>query len=341
MPMTIGYPFGGVSAVAEAYTNCAADRTWLAWSGGTMKCTMWNWAILLTTTLALTSAAQAAEHASVNRRTGLYEPPMTDLRKAAERGDRAELARVAARLGPARLAKALQDPDKRIVLAALDSVPLLTSGILVLESVVPLLASTDETIRGHAVATASALLAGSDGISLADWEVAGETVQATCRALAAVAANEAEPLPSRLTAIQGLSDSPVACAPSRKPAELLSSHEPEIRRATVLALLPNSLPMSTSALLAAAQDRNGGVAAAAGARLCERRAKNQPLPTDPPLRKLALAEGALPEDVMGMLPCLAASADPADRKAVEELQTSGSSTVREAARRLQEKATSH
>jgi hypothetical protein len=156
-----------------------------------------------------------------------------------------------------------------------------------------------------------------------------------------VAANEAEPLPSRLTAIQGLSDSPAACASSRKPAELLSSREPEIRRATVLALLPNSLPMITSALLAAAQDRNGGVAAAAGARLCEGRAKNQPLPTDPPLRKLALAEGALPEDVMGMLPCLAASADPADRKAVEELQAGGSAIVREAARRLQDKASSH
>ncbi len=306
-----------------------------------MKCTMLNWAILLTTTLALTTTAQAVEHAAVNRRTGLYEPPMTDLRKAAERGDRAELARVAARLGPARLAKALQDPDRRIVLAALDSVPLLTSGILVLESVVPLLASTDETTRGRAVATASALLAGSDGTSLADWEVAAETVQAACRALAAAAANEAEPLSSRLAAIQGLADSPATCAASRKPAELLSSREPEIRRATVLALLPNSLPMSTSALLAAAQDRNSGVAAAAGARLCEGRAKNRPPPTDPPLRKLALAEGALPEDVMGMLPCLAASADPADRKAIDELQTSGSATVREAVKRLQEKAASH
>jgi hypothetical protein len=270
---------------------------------------------------------------------------MTDLRKAAERGDRAELARVAARLGPARVAKALQDSDKRIVLAALDSVPLLTSGILLLESVVPLLASTDEAIRGHAVGAASALLAGSDVISLADWEVAGETIQATCQALASVAANEAESLPSRLVAIQGLSDAPAVCAASRKPAELLSSREPEIRRATVLALLSNSTPMS--ALVAAAQDRNGGVAAAAGARLCERRekhekqSKNQPLPVDPPLRKLALAEGALPEDVMGMLPCLAASADPADRKAVDELQTNGSKTVREAIKRLQEKSASH
>ncbi|HEX7597696.1 MAG TPA: hypothetical protein VF518_05740, partial [Polyangia bacterium] len=196
------------------------------------------------------------------------------------------------------------------------------------------------------------LLAANDAISLADWEVAPETTQSTCRALAAVAANEGERLPSRLVAIQGLSDAPVACAPNRKPTELLASSEPEIRRATVLALLPNSAPASTSALLVAAQDRNGGVAAAAGARLCERRAKSPalpvdppllplpPLPTQPPLRKLVLSEGALPEDVMAMLPCLAASADPADRKALEELQSGGSVTVREAIRRLQEKAAS-
>jgi hypothetical protein len=303
-----------------------------------MTCTLRKWAILLTAALALTGVARAAERATVNRRTGLYEPPLSDLRKAAERGDRAELARVAGRLGPARLARALQDPDKRIILAALDSVPLLSSGILLLERIVPLLASADETIRGHAVGTASALLAGNDGISLADWEVAAETVQSICQALATVAANEAEPLPSRLAAIQGLSDSPAACAASRTPTELLTARAPEIRRASVLALLPSSAPVN--ALIAAAQDRDGGVAAAAGARLCERQAKSKPLPVAPPLRKLALAEGALPEDVIGMLPCLTASADPADRKAVAELQSGGSVAVREAARRLQEKATS-
>ncbi len=300
-----------------------------------MKCPTQNWTILLAATLALTGATHAAERAAIDRRTGLYEPPLTDLRKAAEHGDRAELARVAARLGPARMAKALRNPDKRIVMAALDSVPLLTSGILLLESVVPLLASTDETVRGHAVSAASALLAASDDRSLAAWEVAGETLQATCQALAAMAADEAELLPSRLTAIQGLSDSPAGCAKSRDPAGLLSSREAEIRRAAVLGLVPGSAPMS--ALIAAAQDRDVGVAGAAGARLCERQTKGQPLPVDPPLRKLVVAEGALPEDVIGMLPCLAASADPADRKAIEELRVSGSAEVRAAVKRLQDK----
>jgi len=304
--------------------------------------TIRTWGLVLALSLALTSVTWAAERASVNRRTGLYELPIADLRKAAERGDRAELARVAARLGPARVARALQDPDRRTVLAALDSAPLLNSGILLLEGILPLLASTDETIRGHAVAAAAALLAAGDGLRLEDWEVTGETARATCQALALLAANEAAPLAPRLLAIQGLADAPAACAAARKPAALLASREPEIRRAAVLGLLPSTAPIS--ALVAAAQDRDNGVAAAAGARLCERREKNQSLPIDfpppppPPLRKLALAEGALPEDIIGMLPCLASSADPADRKAIEELQTNGTTAIREAIKRLQGKS---
>jgi len=274
--------------------------------------------------------ARAVERAAVNRRTGLYEVPVTDLRKAAERGDRAELARVAARLGPARVAKALQDSDTRIVLAALDGVPLLGSGILLLEGMLPLLASTDDGIRAHAVAASAALFATSDATRLADLEVAEETAQATCRMLAQVAANEAESLSTRLLAMQGLADSPAVCAASRKTAELLASRDPEIRRAAVLGLLPNSSP----ALVAAAQDRDGGVAAAAGARLCERRTQKLPLPAEPPLRKLALAEGAQPEDVIAMLPCLAGSADPADRVVIEELRANAAMAVREAIKRL-------
>jgi hypothetical protein len=297
------------------------------------KCRVLNWALFLATSLALAGTARAAERATVNRRTGLYELPTTELRKAAEREDRAELARLAARLGPARMAKALQDPDRRTVLAALDGAAFLSSGILLLESITPLLASTDESIRAHAVGAVAALLATSDAERLADWEVVGETTQATCRALALLAASEAEPLTTRLLAVQGLADAP-SCLAARRPAELLASREPEIRRAAVVALLPSSTPVAT--LVAAAQDRDASVAAAAGARLCEWRMKDQP--AAPPLRKLALAQGALPEDVIAMLPCLAASAEATDRKAIEELQSSEATAVREAIRRMQEKS---
>jgi hypothetical protein len=298
-----------------------------------MKCRVLNWTLLLTTSLALAGTARAAERATVNRRTGLYELPTSELRKAAEHEDRAELARLVARLGPARMAKALQDPDRRTVLAALDGAALLSSGILLLESITPLLASSDESIRAHAVGAVAALLATSDGDSLGDWEIAAETAQATCQTLAVLAANEAELLPTRLLAVQGLADAP-ECASARRPIELLASREPEIRRAAVVALLPSSTPAAT--LVAAAQDRDASVAAAAGARWCEWRGKAQPMA--PPLRKLALAPGALPEDVIAMLPCLAASSDATDRKAIEELRSSGGAAVREAIGRMQEKS---
>ncbi len=299
-----------------------------------MACTIRNWALGCTALLALAGAAYAGQHAAINHRTGLYDLPLSNLRKADEREDRVELARVAARLGPARVGEALQDRDRRIVLAALDAVPLLTSGVLLLDGVLPLLTSTDEAIRGRAVGAAAALLATTDAVRLASFEVPEETTQAICQALARVAANESETLSTRLLAVQGLADAPVACAVARKAedlaASLLASREPEIRRAAVLVLLPMTAP--ASALLAATRDPDGEVAAAAGARLCERRATNPPLAAEPPLRKLALASGALPEDVIGILPCLANSPDPADHKALDDLQDTGPAAVRKAIR---------
>jgi hypothetical protein len=87
-----------------------------------------------------------------------------------------------------------------------------------------------------------------------------------------------------------------------------------------------------SALRVAANDSDGRVAAAAGARQCRFR-----LPTEgPPLRQLALAEGAAAEDVVEMLPCLAVSTDPADARALQNLRALGSPAVRDAIKRLRE-----
>lgn len=287
---------------------------------------------ILVSTLAcwslLATPARAGERAAVNRRTGLFETSLADLRKAAERGDRAELARAAGRLGPGRLAKALADPDRRTVLAALEGIPLVASGILLLDQVLPLIASADAAIRARAVRTATGLLGDGDPDRLAEWEIPAETTRAACRALAAAAANENEQIATRLAAMQGLADATATCAGSLKPAQLLSSRVPEIRRAAVLALPVE--PAANDALLAAARDSDGRVAAAAGARLCARRAKNRALPTQPPLHQLALADGAAAEDVIDMLPCLLASKDPADGKALEELRERGPGAVRDA-----------
>jgi len=300
-----------------------------------MKRSIRTWALAGTAWLASANGGLAAERTAINKRTGLYELPVTDLRKAAERGDRVDLARVAARLGPARLSKALQDPDRRTVLAALDGLPFLSAGIQLLEGVAPLLSSPDESIRAHAAVAAAALFAANNAVGLSDWEIAVETTQTACQALAVMAANETEALPTRLVAVQGLADAPAACAPSRKPEDLLASGAAEIRRAAVVALVTNASP--TNVLVAAAQDREASVAAAAGAKLCERRTKDKPLPPGVSLRKLALADGALPEDVVGMVPCLASSADPADAKALEELKKSSPAAVRDAVVRLNDK----
>jgi hypothetical protein len=267
-------------------------------------------------------AAATSARAAVNHRTGLFEPPLLDLRKAAERGDRAELARAVMRLGPARLAKGLADPDRRIVLAALEGIPLLPAGILLLDPVVGLAGAADQAVRERVLAALSALLATNDAARLAEWEIPLESTRAACQALAAAAANLQETTSLRLLALQGLADAGATCAPSFDPTRLLASADPELRRAAVLAL---PLPEAGRLLLAAAKDSDVRVSGAAAARLCR---QGQAPPS--PLAPLALAEAAAIEDVIEMLPCLLASKDPADGQALETLRERGPAVVRDA-----------
>jgi hypothetical protein len=279
----------------------------------------------------LAFGALAAERATINRRTGLFEPPVSDLRKAAERGDRAELSRAATRLGPARLARLLADPDRRTVLAALEAAPLVNGGVVLLDPMLPLFASPDEGVRARVVTAIAALFAQVDPGRLADYEVAPETVLATCQALAGVATTETEKLSARLSAIQGLVDAGGACPNQRKVDVLLASREPEIRRAAVLALPEGGEAMAP--LLAASKDRDGRVAGAAAARLCKHGTKRAALP---PLLDLVVAETALTEDVLDLLPCLVGSSDPADQKALAKLAETGRPPIREAIAHLRE-----
>lgn len=278
--------------------------------------------------LGLALGASAADKPTINRRTGLCEPPPSDLRKAVERGDRAEIAREATRLGPSRLARLLSDPDRKTVLAALEAAPLLESGVLVLDAIRPLMASSDDAIRAHAVAATAALFAESDAGRLAEYDVAPETLAASCRVLAGATVNEAEPLGTRLTAIQALLDGGRACVGQLKLDNLLAAHEPEIRRAAVLAA-PEGDARTQAALLGASKDSDRRVAGAAAVRLCK--SKRASLP---PLHDLVLAETALVEDVVELLPCLGTSTDPLDQKALATLGESGRPAVREAIKRL-------
>jgi hypothetical protein len=299
------------------------------------------------------SAAAVYRRPLINRRTGLFEPPLSDLRKAAQRGDRAELARTANRLGPARLAKALGDSDPRIVAAILDSLPLFPGGILVLENVPPLLSAADQTVREHALRATTTLLAHNDAASLSDWEITSETIQSTCRALATLSATEGVPVPMRLLAIQGLAEATRSCGSNSRLGQPLASPEAEVRRAAVLSVVADA--RASEILRAATRDSDLRVAAAAGARLCKLGLPTQTTQTAQttqatqatqarPLRQLIQAGGAAApnveaaEDVVDMLPCLVSSKDPADAKALDDLQGSHVPAIRDAIKRLRENA---
>jgi hypothetical protein len=289
--------------------------------------------VVITCSLVLAAVAEAGERVNINRHTGLFEPPVSELRKASERGDRAELARAATRLGAARLARLLTASDGKTVLAALDAAPLVDSGALLIEPALPLLASQDPVLRARAVAAVAALLAQNDPARLGEYEVAPETVFATCQALATLAAKESEQLGTRISAMQGVLDAGSPCSKQLKLDLLLASAQPEIRRAAVLAM-PEDAGGTTGPLVAALKDRDARVVAAAAVRLCRLPRSRQPVL--PPLHALVLANDLLIEDLVELLPCLAASTDAADQKAMSQLQEGGGAVVREAVKNLRQ-----
>jgi hypothetical protein len=285
--------------------------------------------------------AVAAERPGVNKHTGLYELPLSDLRKAAERSDRAELGRTAERIGPGRMTKALADTDRRVVLAALEALPLFDAGVLLLGNTVPLLASGDAGVRAQAARTVGLLLTENDAGKLAEWEIAQESLQAVCRGLGRIATDDKEETNTRVLAIQALLDAGETCAPSATLAGLQAASAPEVRRAAVLALPSDAASAKT--LAHAAADRDSRVAAAAGAQWCRLQLRQRPkagtqigtptgglAPLTPPLRTLVRSERALPEDVIDMLPCLKVSSEAEDKQALDDLRARGATAVREA-----------
>jgi hypothetical protein len=286
----------------------------------------------LALSLLFIAASAVAERPSYNRRTGLLEVPLVGLRKAAERGDRAELGRWAARIGAARLAKALADPDRSLALAALDSVVYLPERLLLLDAVLAQCSSTDAQLGERALRTVGALLADADA-SLRDvWEVPDEIAERACRVLSAAASREDRSLGVRLTALQSLADANAIC--SGKSDIMVLMHDPSsaIRRAAVLVLPPGGA-RTLSALREASKDADLGVAAATGVALCRQQLASRAKPTPPtapvrPWRELVLAPSTPAEDAVEMLACLADSSDPTDAKALEELRSKGSPLVR-------------
>src|SRR5438045_6806487 len=112
--------------------------------------------ILLVLTVALAGAKQ--DKPVFNRHTGLFEPPFSELERAVGSGDRADVARWAARIGPARLAEALRGGERGRVVAALEATELLPGNVRLLEAVTPLVDSGDAAVVERAVRTLGRLL---------------------------------------------------------------------------------------------------------------------------------------------------------------------------------------
>jgi hypothetical protein len=282
----------------------------------------------------MTGTSHAGDKATYNRRTGLMEPSLASLRRAAERGDRADLGRWAERIGPARLARALAEDDRDLVLAVLDGVAALPSRLLLVEAVLPLCDSPDEGISERATRTVGQLLNDADPARVQEWEVPGELVRRSCQKLAQTAAR-ASSIDLRLTALQSLNDGAVLCLSKVDLSGLVRDQSPEIRRAALLTMRPREAA-GLAAVRQAERDADPSVAAAAGASLCRAHVTGPRPAGERPLRDLLLTPGTPVEDAAEIMTCLAGSTDPADSKTLQDLASS-TSPLRELAKRTVDK----
>jgi len=264
---------------------------------------------------------------SPRKTLGHLETPLTELLIPAKHQDRAELSRVAARIGVARLGLALGHENQEIRQAALQALPYFPQALLLMQYLPPLVLAGPAAQREYAVQALATLLPGTDAERLSEWEIPRETTQATCKALAKAAADPTLATPSRVLALTTLGTSHATCGDGGiRP--FLSDPNPTLRRAAILAA-PLRDAAGKAALLAAARATQPEVAAAAGARLCRER---QPLPDPKDLwRRMALDKHTAVEDLVEIIPCLAAGSTE-DQTALAGLRSHQGSAVREAAR---------
>jgi hypothetical protein len=259
----------------------------------------------------------------VRSRRGIVETPWTALVSAAQRGDKSELARIAGRIGPARIGLALTHSDPATRMAALDSLPLLPSAPLLLDKLPPLILSKDKNIRDRSLHITVQLLANTSVESLSDWEVTREFTAELCKALLTVAQSPTTTTETRIVALQALMTESALC-PKPDLSKFFAANEPELRRIVLMLGHPSLAQLHTAAL-----DFDPSVAAAAGARLCQ---EGKPLPEPKNLwRRMASAPQTAAEDLLDILPCLAALHNPEDLAALQTLRKHSSPVIRDAA----------
>jgi hypothetical protein len=269
-----------------------------------------------------------------NKHTGLYEPPFSELERAVGGGDRAEVARWAARIGAARLADALRGAERGRTVAALEATELLPGNVRLIDAVTPLVSAGDAAVAERAVRALAQMLDAGEPRRLEEWDVPADAVARGCRALTDAAARTQAPVELRLAAIDALADAALLCRPA--PLSLLGDGAPAIRRAVLLAQrVRDELPAAS--LKQALGDSDPTVVAAAAVAWCRHRLQAgskgptaaelgrlpaAPAAPTPPLRELTAAEATPVEDAVELLPCLAASSEPADKQAMEQLRKS-------------------
>jgi hypothetical protein len=276
----------------------------------------------------------------VDARTGVAELPLALLLEARERGDRAELARLAGRTGAARLAAILSGRDARAVSAVLDAATLLPDAAALVPALGRYVRSTLDRPEAQlvpALALLGRLLGARAALALA--ELPPDEVALGCRGLALLAASDTASVTLRVASVEALGEALPSC-PGMLPLELLLEDVmPEIRRVAAALAPPLGraapAPLVTRHLVRLLADPVPSVATSAAAALCRAQAGRPfgaPLP--PTLRVLLAAPDAHAEDIVEVLPCLAASASPDDRNLVEAWARRGPSPPAERAREL-------
>ena len=274
--------------------------------------------VLLVVTMGATAAPPAAGHPAEKRRvdprTGMLEVPLDELVGAVRRKDRAEIGRLASRIGPARLAAALRRSDPPTVQAALAGITALPGRGRLLGPVTELAGSSDATLAAAAARTLGEILGAATAADIDDWDVPTDLVSGACAALRTTAILPAYATPLRLAAIEALGDAAVICPPVPELLSLLKDPTPAIRRATALVVRPQQR-LATGGFASGTRDIDPAVASAAVAALCEamvqpgawsRGGEREPTweQVRQAARRLVTTQTTPPDDAVQMLDCL-------------------------------------
>ena len=262
-----------------------------------------------------TGAAHAvSERRHVDARTGMLEVPLEELVVAVRRKDRAEIARVAERIGPARLGEALRRADAQGVQAALTGIVTLPGRARLIGPVTELLNASDATVASAAARALGEILAPATIAELDDWDVPADVVNTACGALRSTALLPANATLPRLAALEAMGDSLMVCRPMPDLLGLLKDPTPSVRRAAALLTRPQQR-LATGGFAQGTRDIDPGVASASVAAICEAMAEPAVWPkgglrepiweqTRQLARRLAVAPATPPDDAVEMLDCL-------------------------------------